>query len=249
MDSHDHSELAQATEWHDERKQVLEAAQAMYRSGLVVASSGNVSMRVHDAGHQELLAITAAGKDYEKLALEQIVVVDFDGEPVVGDAVPSTEMLMHCAIYRARPDVGAVMHTHSVYASALAVTGMSLPPLIDEMVVLLGDSVQVSEYTFAGTEELGDAVVRALGERNAAFIRNHGLVGVGKSPAEALKVCQLTERIAQIYTIAHGLGKPQPLPEDAVQTELELFRMRRQADDRMPPDTSSAAIQSSRPGE
>ena len=144
--------------------------------------------------------------------------------------MPSTEMLLHCAIYRARPDVDAVMHTHSVYASSMAVAGIALPPLIDEMVVLLGDSIQVSDYTFPGTEEIGGAVVAALGERNAALIRNHGLVGVGKTPGEALKVCDLAERLAQIYTIAKGLGNAQPLPDEVVQTELELFRMRRQAE-------------------
>jgi L-fuculose-phosphate aldolase len=221
--------MAHATGWHDERTQVLEAAQAMYQHGLVVASSGNVSMRVHDPVAPELLAITAAGKNYETLSLDQIVVVDFEGEPMVGEAIPSTEMLLHCAIYRARPDVGAVMHTHSVYASALAVAGTALPPLIDEMVVLLGDSVQVSEYTFPGTEEIGDAVVQALGERNAALIRNHGLVGVGKTPVDALKVCQLAERLAHIYTVAAALGNPQPLPDEAVATEMEIFRMQRQA--------------------
>lgn len=231
MTNEHHNELADATGWHEERTQVLEAAQAMYRHELVVASSGNVSMRLDNGNGQDLLAITAAGKDYENLSLAQIVIVDFEGEPVVGDAVPSTEMLLHCAIYRARPDAGAVMHTHSVYASALAVAGIPIPPLIDEMVVLLGDSVQVSEYTFPGTEEIGGAVVQALGERNAALIRNHGLVGVGRTPAEALKICQLAERLAHIYTIAHALGQVAPLPDDAVYTEMELFRMRRNTSD------------------
>ncbi|MEX2599602.1 MAG: class II aldolase/adducin family protein [Dehalococcoidia bacterium] len=224
----DRSEMRRTLGWHEERTLVLEAAQAMYQHGLVVASSGNVSMRVSDDGRDDMLAITAAGKDYEKLSLEQVVVVDFEGEPLVGDALPSTEMLLHSSIYQARPDVGAVMHTHSVYASALAVAGIALPPIIDEMVVLLGDSVQVSEYTFPGTEDLGAAVVQALGERNAALIRNHGMVGVGKTPADALKACQLTERLAHIYTAAAALGGAHPLPEEAVRTELEIFRMQRQ---------------------
>jgi L-ribulose-5-phosphate 4-epimerase len=210
-------------DWSDERNAVLDGARAMYRDGLVVASSGNVSMR---CGTSELLAITATGKDYEHLDLDQVVVVDFEGEPVIGDAIPSTEMLMHAAVYRARPDVRAVMHTHSVYASAAAVAATPLPPLIDEMVVYLGGAIQVSDYTFPGTEELADNVVRALGERNAALIRNHGMIGVGRTVPSALSACQLTERLAHIYAGATALGNAQPLPADAVETELELYRMR-----------------------
>ena len=207
------------------RCEVLDAARAMHRHGLVVASSGNVSARV--PGGAEILAVTTAGKDYETMGIDQVVVVDFDGEPIEGDGLPSTEMLLHVALYRARPDVGAVMHTHSVYASALAVAGLPLPPLIDEMVVLIGDGIRVSEYAFPGTEELGAAVAEALGERNAALIRNHGLVGVGADAAQALNVCLLAERIAHIYAAASSLGVPSPLPADAVAAEMEIFRMRR----------------------
>ena len=211
--------------YHGVRREVLEAARAMHRNGLVVASSGNVSARV--PGDAELLAVTTAGKDYETMGIDQVVVVDFDGEPIEGDGLPSTEMLLHVALYRARPDVRAVMHTHSVYASALAVAGLPLPPLIDEMVVLIGDGIQVSEYAFPGTEELGAAVAKALGERNAALIRNHGLVGVGDSPAQALNVCLLAERIAHVYAAARALGEAAPLPAEAVAAEMEILRMRR----------------------
>jgi L-fuculose-phosphate aldolase len=207
--------------WIETRQGVLQAAQVMLRDGLVVGTSGNVSARCTE----DSLAITAAGTDYSAMTLEDIVVVDFDGEPIVGDAIPSTEMLMHAAIYRARPGVGAVMHTHSAYASGLAVAGQALPPLIDEIVIHLGGAIQISEYAFPGTEELGERVVVALGERNAALIRNHGMVGVGKTPAEALRACQITEHSARIYFIAKTVGVPQQIPVDAVATEIELFRM------------------------
>jgi L-fuculose-phosphate aldolase len=213
------------SDWIDIRQAVLEAAQTMLRDGLVVGTSGNVSARCTG----DSLAITASGTDYAAMTLDAIVVVDFDGEPIVGDAIPSTEMLMHAAIYRARPSVGAVMHTHSTYASGLAVAGEQLPPLIDEIVVHLGGAIEVSEYAFPGTEELGNRVVVALGERNAALIRNHGLVGVGKTPAEALRACQIAEHSAHIYAIAKSVGVPQQIPADAVATEIELFRMQQAA--------------------
>lgn len=220
--------MAEGSAYESERRAVLEAARAMHRAGLVAASSGNASMRVGPP-EAELLAITTAGKDYAAMGLDEVVVVDFDGEPVEGDGLPSTEMLLHTAVYRARPDVRAVMHTHSVYASALAVAGRPLPPLIDEMVVGVGGAVEASAYAFPGTEELGEAVVAALGERNAALIRNHGLVGVGATLAEALRVCEMTERAAHIYAAAKAFGEPSPLPPDAVETETALFRMRREA--------------------
>ena len=220
--------MAAGNVYETERRAVLDAARAMHRAGLVAASSGNVSARVGPQGAQAL-AITTAGKDYASMGIEEVVVVDFDGEPLEGDGMPSTEMLLHTAVYRARPDVRAVMHTHSVYASALAVAGERLPPLIDEMVVGIGGAVEVSAYAFPGTEELGESVVAALGERNAALIRNHGLVGVGGTLDEALRVCEMAERVAHIYAAAKSFGAPAPLPPDAVETETALFRMRREA--------------------
>jgi L-ribulose-5-phosphate 4-epimerase len=219
--------LRAVSDWIETRQAVLEAAQAMLRDGLVVGTSGNVSARCTE----DSLAITASGTDYASMTLDDIVVVDFDGEPIVGDAIPSTEMLMHAAIYRARPGVGAVMHTHSAYASGLAVAAEPLPPLIDEIVVHLGGAIEVSAYAFPGTEELGDNVVVALGERNAALIRNHGLVGVGKTPADALRACQITEHSARIYSIAKTVGIPQEIPAESVEAEVEIFRMHQAVED------------------
>ena len=214
-----------ANEWHGEREAVLRAAQAMHRDGLVVETSGNVSARVSD-GARGLIAITASGVPYPTMTLDDVVVVEHDGEPVLGDALPSTELLCHAAVYRARPDVGAVMHTHSTYASALAVAGVPIPPLIDEMVVMLGDSVQVADYAFPSTKELGESAAAALGERNAVLLRNHGLIGVGKSVDDALKACRLAEHLAKVFVLARLLGNVGELPPDAVHAEVELFRMR-----------------------
>lgn len=204
------------------------AAQTMHREGLVVETSGNVSARVRE-GKRDLIAITASGTAYESMTLEDIVVVDHEGEPVLGSAVPSTELLMHAAIYQARSDVGAVMHTHSTYASALAVAGLAIPALIDEMVVSLGESIQVSAYASPSSEEMGEAVVTALADRNAALIKNHGFVGVGRDVRAALKACRLGEQMAKIFVLARGVGNADPLPATAVQAEVELFRMRQES--------------------
>ena len=225
-----HAAVQTARDWREERAAVLRAAQAMASSGLVVATSGNVSCRLPDSEDRDLMAVTPSSLDYQAMTVDDIVVVDFEGDPVLGERVPSSETLIHAAIYRARPDVGAVMHTHSTYASALAVSALELPAMIDEMVILLGGRLRVADYGFPGTEELAEHVVRALGERNAVLLRSHGLIGVGRSPEEALHVCELTERLAHIYTLARMMGRAHALPADVVQAEIELFRMRRQAE-------------------
>ena len=209
-------------DWLAQREAVLDAAQTMAREGLVVGTSGNVSVRCGP----DLLAITATSVHYDAMTLDDVVVVDFEGESIVGDALPSTETLMHAAVYAARPGVQSVMHTHSIYASALAVAGKAVLPMIDEMVIHIGGAVEVSEYAFPGTEELGAAVVQALGERTAALIRNHGMVGIGATALEALAICQMVERAAQIYAVAESVGGAHALPDDVVETERELFRMR-----------------------
>ena len=211
----------------DERQAVLDCAKAIHAQGLVVGTSGNVSARCG----RDMLAVTATSTPYETMTLDDIVVVDFTGEPVVGDALPSTESLMHIAIYQARPDVGAVCHTHSAYASGLSVAGQPLVPMIDEMVVHMGGRIEVSTYAFPGTEEIGARVVEALGERAAALIRNHGVVGVGRTVPEALRICQMVEHSARIYAVAKSIGQVNELPEDSVRAEVEIYRMKHLAEE------------------
>ena len=216
--------------WRIERAEVLAAAQEMARLGLVVGSSGNVSRRVKDAKGRDLMAVTPSSRPYETLTLDDIVVIDFDGEPVLGDLIPSTESLSHIAVYQARRDVGSVMHTHSTYASAMAVAGLEVPALIDEMVILLGGPVRVAEYATPSSEELAANVVNALGDRKAVLMRNHGLIGVGRDPKDALHACRLVEHVAQVYSISRALGRGRSLPPDVVHAEMELYRMRLEAE-------------------
>jgi len=146
---------------------------------------------------------------------------------VEGEGVPSSETQAHLAVYRARADVGAVIHTHSIYASALAVAGLEIPPLVDEQVVALGGSVPIAEYAMSGSQELADKACAALGEGNAVLLCNHGVLGVGADLAEAASVCELVERLAQVYVLALGLGRATPLPDQAVEVEKKIFRRSR----------------------
>ena len=215
-----------SSRWSAHKHQVVLAAREMAETGLVTGTSGNVSLRLGPVDDsRELLAVTPSGKPYVSLRDEDIVVVDFDIEPVEGDLTPSSEALMHVATYRARPDVNAAIHTHSVFCSVAAVAGLEIPPIIDEMMIAVGGPVKVSDYAFPGTQELGDSVCAALGARNAALIRNHGAVGVGRDLREALDVCALVERAAQVFIYASMLGKVGTLPSDVVEAELSIFQM------------------------
>lgn len=217
------------SKWGEEKRAVVSTAQEMANLGLVTGSSGNVSLRLAPSDeHGELLAVTPSGKPYGDLTEQDIVIADFEIEPVEGDSMPSSEALLHAAIYQARPDVNAVIHTHSVFASVAAVAGMEIPPIIDEMMIAIGGSVEVADYAFPGTEELAENVCGALGERSAALIRNHGAVGVGQDIEKALDVCVLVERTAHIFIYASLLGKANPLPQDSIEAELGIYTMRRQ---------------------
>ena len=216
--------------WQEERRAVLEAAQRMAALGLVVGTSGNVSMRVDaNSDERELMTITPSGIEYDILNTEDILVTDMDIEPVEGDGVPSSEAMLHAEIYRHRRDVGAVMHTHSAFATAVAVTGLDILPVIDEMVLTVGGEVKVAEYAFPSSEELAANVREALGGRNAALMRNHGVVGVGADLREALKVCELVEHAARVMVYASMLGGATSLPSDVIEAEMALFEMRRES--------------------
>jgi L-fuculose-phosphate aldolase len=154
-----------------------------------------------------------------------VLVVDLDGNVIDGEGAPSSEKNAHFAAYRARPDVGAVIHSHSIYASALAVAGEELPPIIDEQVIALGGPVKVTEYAMSATPDLGRNAVDALGERRAVLLRNHGVLGVGKDLEEVINVVTLVERVAQTYILAKLAGSARPLPDDIVRLQLKFYRM------------------------
>jgi len=224
--------------WRSERQTLWEVTREMVAHGLVSGSSGNASLRLCGNQDNGLILITPTRRPYRQLEPEDLVVIDLEGEPVEEDLPPSSETALHLTLYKARNDIGAIIHTHSLYASVAAVAGLEIPPVVDEMVIKVGGSVRVAEYGFPSTEELAQRACQALGDRNAVLLRNHGLVGVGRTSWEALEVCQMVERVAQIFIYASLLGKAVPLPADVVEIERELFKMKRSANPGLKADSS-----------
>lgn len=215
--------------WHKQRQAVVDAARRMLADGLTIGASGNVSARLTAPDGSPLMAITPSQTPYDRLRSADILVTDMDIEPIDGEGIPSSEALLHAAIYRRRPDAGAVMHTHSTYATIAAVAGADIPPIIDEMVIAIGGAIRVSGYEPPASDALAANVCDALGDRRAALIRNHGAVGVGATPQDALAICALVERVAQVFVFATLLGNVNPLPDAVVDAEIALFKMRRQS--------------------
>jgi L-fuculose-phosphate aldolase len=170
------------------RRDLAEFAHRMVASGYTVGRDGNLSIR---SGEQVL--ITASGKSKEDLTEDDVVEIE--------STERSTEWAVHSAIYRARPDVGAVIHAHPIHACVLAVRGERLEPLLDEVAPVLGGPVEVAEYAPSGSPELGGHAVKGLADRFAVILANHGTVTVGRTLEEAFYRLQVLERAAQVQVL------------------------------------------------
>ena len=209
--------------WNSEKKTVLEAAQQMAQKGLVVGTSGNVSMRLREPNGRELLAITPNGCYYDLLNVDDIVVVDFEGERVEGELTTSIETMLHIGIYRVRKKVNAIIHTHPVFSSIVSVIGAEIPPILDDQVTYLGGEIKLAEYALPGTPDLVKNVVPALGPRNAVILANHGALSVGRDMREAFTNCDMLEKTAKTYSYALNAGKINPLSTEALELEQAYF--------------------------
>lgn len=194
-------------------EEILKIGHALLQEGLVVGTTGNVSVRSQDTGG---IMITPSGVPYPDLQPEDLVLVDENGQRLEGRLRPSSEVMLHTAIYRRRQDVNGIIHTHSPFASVFAVNRKEIPPVLDEVAQLIGGSVQVAEYAPPGTPELADFAVSALRDRQAVLLANHGMVGVGRNLKEALVVCQVVEKAAQVYLLAKLTGNPYTFSEEEV---------------------------------
>ncbi|MQL51720.1 class II aldolase/adducin family protein [Desulfofundulus thermobenzoicus] len=210
--------MSVATEKYKE--QVYKMGLRMGTSGLVTGTWGNISARVP---RENLVVISPSGIPYATLQPRDMVVLDMEGRVVEGERKPSTEYRLHLGIYNARPDVQAIMHTHSVFASALAVARKPIPPILEDLAQMVGNGVAVARYARAGTEELARAAVEALENRGAVLLANHGVVGVGRNLEEAFMVCQVVEKSAKVYVWADLVGQPAVLPLEEVEVLRDCY--------------------------
>ncbi len=182
-------------------KAIIAACLRMQREGLIIGTSGNVSVRVG----QEVL-ITPTGAEYEKLLPTDLVRLNLQGQIVQGHLAPSSEFWLHLKIYAARPEIKAIIHTHSKFSTAFALAGQEVPAELEEFLHILGEQpVRVAEYGANGSLDLANNAVAALGQGKAVLLARHGLVGVSSQGLEeAFLICQTVERAAEIHWLAQA---------------------------------------------
>ena len=202
----------------DLRQAVVNAVQRLDALGMNRGSTGNVSARQGQG-----MLITPTGMGADGLAPDDLVWVGLDGT-LKGDWQPSSEWHFHQAAYGARPDVQAVVHTHSTHAAALACLRRPLPAFHYMVAVAGGDSVPLVPYFTFGTEALSAAVAHALHDRDACLLANHGLVAAGATVAQAMKVAQEIESLCGVYLKALAVGEPHVLSAEEMRVVIDKFR-------------------------
>lgn len=194
---------------------VLATARDMEQRALIVGTTGNVSARVAGGA----IRITPTRVDYRRARRRDLVTVALDGSVVPGRRVPSRELPLHLAVYCARPDVGAVVHTHSPYATAWGITGRTLDPGLEDQEYYGLGAIGCVPAAPAGSAQLACAAASALASENAALLARHGVLAVGPDPAAALLNARVIEHLAHV---AHLAGQNEWLVEPG----FELTRPR-----------------------
>ena len=200
----------------DARKSIIEIGFKLLDRKLVAGSWGNISMKID----KDCYAITPSGRPYDLLEEEDIVIVNSNGIKLAGSGIHSSELFLHLAIYKQYPTFNAIIHTHSIYASACAAMHRQIPPLLEDTAQISGGSIKVAKYALAGTQELAEHAVEAMGMSNAVLLANHGAVSCGKSLDEALIVAEIVEKSAHVYCITASIGESFPLPTN----DIKLLR-------------------------
>jgi L-ribulose-5-phosphate 4-epimerase len=195
------------------RSEVCRLNRELPRSGLVAWTSGNVSARDAATG---LIVIKPSGVHYDEFTPEKMVVVDPSGRRVEGDLNPSVDTATHLYIYRMRPDVGGVVHTHSTFATAFAAVGKPIPACLTAICDEFGGQIPVGGFAPIGGEEIGAEVVRAIGKSSAILMQNHGVFAIGKSAEAAVKAAVMVEDAARTVFYAMQLGDPISIPDEMV---------------------------------
>lgn len=203
-----------------EKELLVQYGRKLVDRGLTVGSGGNLSVIDRTANQ---VAITPSGIEYHEMHPDQIVVCDRQGAPLEGRCKPSSETGVHLALYAHRQDIGAVVHTHSVFATTIACLHREIPP-VHYLVAFAGPKVPLAPYATFGTAALAKVTVKAIGTANAVLLANHGLIAVGRDLAAAFTVAEEIEFAARIYYNTLVAGKPQVLDRNQMAQVIDKFK-------------------------
>ncbi|MEK0084105.1 class II aldolase/adducin family protein [Benzoatithermus flavus] len=205
------------------RQSIVEACRWMNASGLNQGTSGNISVR-----HGDVMLISPSGVPYEQLEPEDIVAMPLEGEygsyKARGNNIPSSEWRFHLDIMRARPEVGAIVHTHSTYATTLAIARKEIPACHYMIAAAGGPNIRCADYATYGTAELSEAALKALEGRTCCLLANHGMIATGPNLAKAKWLAVELETIARQYYLSLCIGGPVLLSDAEIEHVKERFK-------------------------
>ncbi len=207
------------------KKTILDACQWMVKQGYVVTggSGGNISMRIEG---ENAVAVSPSSMDYMELVEDDICVVDYDLKAIESKHSPSVETRMHVAVYKNRLDVNCIVHTHQVFASVFALINEPIPALFDEVIVNIGNVVEIIPYGMSGSNELLQNVESKVGNQCMCYIiQNHGALNLGMDMKAALMNVGLLEKVARVYYYALSTNKPISIvPEEQVNAFYKFLK-------------------------
>jgi L-ribulose-5-phosphate 4-epimerase len=195
------------------KEQLAQLHLELPKNNLVAWTGGNVSARDAETG---LVVVKASGIRYEEMSPEHMVVIDMSGKVVEGNFKPSSDAYSHLYIYKHRPDVGGVVHTHSCYATAFAAVGKPIPCVLTAIADEFGGEIPCGRFALIGDEAIGKVVVDSIGSSPAVLLKNHGVFTVGRTAEAAVKAAVMTEDNARTVWLALQLGQPEEIPAEDV---------------------------------
>jgi L-ribulose-5-phosphate 4-epimerase len=195
------------------REELVVLNRALPENGLVSWTSGNISIRDTDTGY---IAIKPSGVSFPDLTPESMVVLDLNGNVIEGEKAPSSDTSSHIYIYRHRPDVNGVVHTHSNYATAFAAIGQPIPVYLTAQADEFGGPIPCGGFALIGGEEIGKIVIDSIGSSSAVLLKNHGVFTIGASGVAALKAAVMVEDIARTTWLALQIGVPEEISREDV---------------------------------
>lgn len=208
---------------HNKHEQLLNISQQLVSMGLNRGSSGNASVRANDAEGKAGFLITPSGMAANKMTPADMVWMDFAGN-AVGERQPSSEWRFHLDILRSKPQVNAVIHTHSLYATTFSTFRKDIPPFHHMIALAGGDSIRCAPYALFGSQQLSDNAIEALKDRKACLLANHGMISVGETLEKALDITQEVETLCEQYLLALQVGEPHILTQQEMMDVVEKFK-------------------------
>jgi L-ribulose-5-phosphate 4-epimerase len=203
------------------KEELIELHLELPKNNLVVWTGGNVSGRDPESGH---VVIKASGIRYEEMRPQHMVVIDLNGKLVEGDYKPSSDVYSHLYIYKHRPDVGGVVHTHSTYATAFAAVNKPIPVVLTAIADEFGGPIPCGGFALIGDDAIGKVVVDCIGKSPAVLLKNHGVFTIGKNAKAAVKAAVMTEDNAKTVWLAMQIGTPDEIPQADVEKLHHRYR-------------------------